>query len=129
MALSFMFQVGELLKFRLLGRVGLVNIAHFLGFGAAQETERGLRGKPEWASYDRAKRAPCIGSATASYLVGLYLWVSGSGCGRVTAGLTRNRPELQKLIIASGFGAQSIARQKLAVIVASSTELTRCEAA
>jgi hypothetical protein len=43
--------------------------------------------------------------------------------------LATNRPELQKLITASGFGAHSIARHELAVIAASRAELTSSKAA
>jgi hypothetical protein len=47
----------------------------------------------------------------------------------VISGLATNRPELQKLITASGFGAHSIARHELAVIAASRAELTSSKAA
>ena len=40
-----------------------------------------------------------------------------------------NRPEPQNLITATAFGSQSIARKKLAVIAASSAELTSRKAA
>jgi hypothetical protein len=46
-----------------------------------------------------------------------------------TSGLATNRPELRKLNTASGFGAHSIARRKLAVIAASRAELTSRKAA
>jgi hypothetical protein len=47
----------------------------------------------------------------------------------VISGLATIRPELQKLITASGFGAHSIARHELAVIAASRAELTSSKAA
>jgi hypothetical protein len=47
----------------------------------------------------------------------------------VISGLATNRPESQKPITASGFGAHSIAGHKLAVIAASRAELTSSKAA
>jgi hypothetical protein len=56
-------------------------------------------------------------------------FVTKSGHFYLLTTLPDRRPELQKLITASGFGAHSIARHKLAVIAASRAELTSSKAA
>jgi hypothetical protein len=47
----------------------------------------------------------------------------------VLSGFAANRPELQKLVAASGFGAHSIGKHKLAIIAVFRAEPTSCKAA